>query len=127
MRKFGFVILSFGMLMMGSCLASADLTGSKWGLAERPGIYVEFLSDSRVSGYGGCNRFSGAYERSGNTISFGPLASTKRACADELMQSEFRFFQALGATTSFHIDSDTGAMIHKSANDAELMRLIRSN
>jgi hypothetical protein len=38
------------------------------------------LTETDVSGTGGCNTFSGTYTTDGDTISFGPLASTMMAC-----------------------------------------------
>lgn len=46
------------------------------------------FTDDGVSGYAGCNRFSGTFTYDDGTLSFGPLASTMRACADEAMALE---------------------------------------
>jgi hypothetical protein len=56
-----------------------------------------------VVGYGGCNRFSGSYSRSGDTLTFGPMMSTRRACAEPVMRRERRLFEILGqpVTVSF--------------------------
>ncbi|KND56958.1 Heat shock protein [Candidatus Paraburkholderia schumanniana] len=35
----------------------------------------------RVSGFSGCNRFTGTYDLKGGKLSFGPLAGTRMACA----------------------------------------------
>jgi heat shock protein HslJ len=48
---------------------------------------LQFEGDS-ASGSGGCNRFTGTYEEDRNSISFGPLASTRMACPEEIMSAE---------------------------------------
>ncbi|KLU22093.1 heat-shock protein [Caballeronia mineralivorans PML1(12)] len=35
----------------------------------------------KTNGFSGCNRFTGTYDLSGGKLSFGPLASTRMACA----------------------------------------------
>src|SRR6266851_321314 len=37
---------------------------------------------SRAVGFGSCNRFSASYRLSGDSLSFGPVLSTKMSCAD---------------------------------------------
>jgi hypothetical protein len=37
---------------------------------------------ARPIGFGGCNRFSASYRLSGDSLSFGPVVSTKMACTD---------------------------------------------
>ena len=58
----------------------------------------------RASGYAGCNQFSGTYTLSGSSLSFGPLAMTRMACAtgDEL---ERRYTMALEQTTALKVTS----------------------
>jgi heat shock protein HslJ len=41
-----------------------------------------------ASGSSGCNRFTGIYEEEGHSVSFGRLAATRMACADEVMTAE---------------------------------------
>ena len=37
-------------------------------------------ADGRVEGFAGCNTFQGPYRAGGTTVTFGPLATTRRAC-----------------------------------------------
>ncbi len=56
--------------------------------------YVEFqLSENRVVGFGGCNRFSGSVELIGDSLKFGALASTNMACPT--LDDEAAFLRAL--------------------------------
>lgn len=73
-----------------------------WWLTDRavavPGdVWLE-LGDGVVSGSAGCNRFRGSYEAGADgTLSFGPAASTMRACDDATMALERRVLLALEA------------------------------
>lgn len=54
--------------------------------------------DNAVSGYAGCNTFTGTYTLSGASLSFGPLAMTRMFCADH-QALEDEYVKALAATT----------------------------
>jgi heat shock protein HslJ len=70
-------------------------------------VSMVFGEDGRVSGDSGCNTFNGPYTISGSSISFGPLASTLRACIpDEVSQQEQHFYAALDATTTYELNGD---------------------
>jgi heat shock protein HslJ len=65
-------------------------------------------ADTRASGSTGCNGFSGGYQLSGDSLQFGQLVSTLRACADpELNRQERGFLDALGATRVWRITGNT--------------------
>src|SRR5262249_23016145 len=67
-------------------------------------LSMVFDTDGHVSGNSGCNMFTGPYTISGSSISFGPLASTLRAClSDEANQQEQQFLAALNATTTYQL------------------------
>lgn len=59
----------------------------------------------RAQGQGGCNSYSGSYELENGTLSFGPLASTRRACPETQMSQEQRFFAALEAVKAARLDA----------------------
>jgi putative lipoprotein len=61
---------------------------------------VVFEAAGKVSGNGGCNRFSGPAAVSGTAIRIGPLVSTKMACADpRLNGQEAAYLTALESAT----------------------------
>lgn len=62
--------------------------------------------ERRVSGSGGCNRFSGAYELAGGRLTFGTLAATRRACPGPAMDAEAAFLAALGRAGSYRLEGD---------------------
>ena len=60
-----------------------------------------------VSGDAGCNTFSGPYQVDGESITIGPLVSTRRACADEeLQQQEDAYLAALQLAESYAVTGD---------------------
>ena len=62
----------------------------------------------QVRGGTGCNSFAGRYELSGDSLRFGPLASTRRACLDaEMNRQENAFFDALERTRTWRVTGDT--------------------
>lgn len=72
------------------------------GADHHPGTIQFNASTSKVSGFAGCNRFSGGYTASGDTINFGPLALTKMAC-EEGMDLENAFTDALSRAKRFQM------------------------
>lgn len=57
-----------------------------------------------AAGSTGCNRFSGAYAYGVRPdLSFGPLATTRRACPGPLMEQESRFLDALARAKSYRL------------------------
>jgi copper homeostasis protein (lipoprotein) len=63
-----------------------------------------FLLDpkaKRVTGSGGCNRFTGSFESGAGTLTFGPFAGTRMACPS--MDRETAFLRALEGTKRFRL------------------------
>lgn len=92
---------------------AANLAGTSWTLEEIDGdspagvVTLEFTDDSSVQGNSACNTFRGPYQVSGDSIAFGPLATTRRACAQDLMSLETRVLEALSAVTGAERDGPT--------------------
>lgn len=63
-----------------------------------------FDSEGRVSGTGGCNRYTGSYTLEDDRLTFGPLAGTKMMCPEAVMGQEDRFHKALGAVDRIAVD-----------------------
>ena len=91
-------------------LSLADLKGIPWRLSRLgrnehvpEGVKVTAVfGDGRVSGSGGCNRYSAAVDETGPLgFSIGPAASTKMACPDPAGGFEDRYFSALQAANRF--------------------------
>ena len=54
-----------------------------------------FYGVGQAGGNGSCNRFFGTLKVDGTRIQFGPIGSTKMACAGEAMAQESRYLTAL--------------------------------
>ncbi len=67
----------------------------------------EFLPEGRVSGSGGCNVINASFTLDGDKLSFGPVMSTMMACAEDVMQQEIAFTQALEQIETFTLEGDT--------------------
>jgi heat shock protein HslJ len=69
-------------------------------------VTVEFADDGSVSGSAGCNAFNASYETEGTTINFGPVASTRMACEQDVMDQEAAVFGAFESAATFEIVGD---------------------
>jgi heat shock protein HslJ len=76
-----------------------SLAGSEWGLRDTE-QFIAFKTEGEVSGNGGCNNFFGSYTQEGNAITFGPLASTKKACQGK-MKAEAQFLNSIQKARAF--------------------------
>jgi heat shock protein HslJ len=84
----------------------ATLEGTEWVLRElsegedapaEPELTLVF-DDGRLFGSSGCNSYSGSVEQAefvATALAVGPLASTRMACPDEIMDIEQRYLAAL--------------------------------
>lgn len=86
MRKvLTFTAIAALALALGGCAsnpggAGNDATGS-WGDVDVQGKpSLDLAEGGQVSGTDGCNRLTGKWTQDGDTVTFGPLASTLMAC-----------------------------------------------
>jgi heat shock protein HslJ len=61
---------------------------------------------SRVSGFSGCNRFTGSFKQTGSELGFSQMAGTMMACLAREMELESEVLKALGATTHYRIEGE---------------------
>lgn len=112
---------------------TGDLQGTSWrledlggtGVLDRVQATLEFSESGRVSGNGSCNQFSGTVKISGESITFGPLAATRKACVDAVGMQENNYFKALGAARRFNLDGPF-LLIYSEGADKPL-RFIRTS
>ena len=92
------------LAIAGSVGAGAStLQGSEWKpelingepVPQETSAFIQFRSKGRLEGYSGCNRLFSEYETSINQILIGPVAATRRACVDSVMQREAALATAL--------------------------------
>lgn len=83
-------------------------------------LTLNFDSKSNiVSGFSGCNNFSGSFSTLNNTIEFSKLASTKKMCADNAVNSiERQLLNHLSKANSYKIEK---GKLTLSYNDSTLL------
>lgn len=98
----------------GDILPPERLADTDWTIVEIDGQAVQGLNymlhftADRLSGLAGCNRFSGGYTQSGETLTIGPVAATRMFCPDPGMDHERRALQLLsGPVRTSYDDGDT--------------------
>ncbi|MFC3149077.1 META domain-containing protein [Piscinibacterium candidicorallinum] len=94
------------------------------GVIDRLQSRIQFTSEGRVSGSGGCNNFTGGVELKGNELKFGPLASTRKLCAGAVQQQEDAFFAALAKART--VRTDKGLLFMSDAQGNPVLRLARA-
>ncbi|MEU8677239.1 META domain-containing protein [Streptomyces sp. NPDC048560] len=65
---------------------------------------LTFAKDGTVEGHLGCNSFRGKATVAGSTITFGPLASTRKMCGEAEMDVERSMLAVLRGKTTYAID-----------------------
>jgi heat shock protein HslJ len=73
------------------------------------GVSAEF-DVTTISGNSGCNSYHASYEATGNEISFGPIASTKKICPEDEQSTEDRYLQLLAEIGSFEVSGRSMSM-----------------
>jgi heat shock protein HslJ len=105
-----------------------SLIGSEWILADLAGIPVianskasiAFPEVGRVAGNGSCNRFTGSVTITGDTLKFGPVASTRMACMDGgVSAQEDAYLKALDAANRYEF-RDPELLIYATGYDQPL-------
>jgi heat shock protein HslJ len=88
-------------------LVSLGPSGNEADVLAGTTVTLKFGEDGRAGGSTGCNTYGGTYEVRGDTISFGRLVSTRRACLDQnANEQEHRFLAALEAAQRFRLSSN---------------------
>lgn len=94
-------------------LVSFGAPGAESQVVEGTSVTLEFGADGQAGGSGGCNSYGGAYQVQGNTLTFGELTSTLRACVDERgMQQETDYFEALQSAGTFELTGNQLAIAY---------------
>ncbi|MFJ8863252.1 META domain-containing protein [Streptomyces sp. NPDC102451] len=84
-------------------LVSGDVTASLPAGTEKK-AHLTFGKDGSVGGNLGCNSFHGKATVSGSTLTFGPLASTRKMCAGPEMELERALLAVLDGTATYGIE-----------------------
>ena len=110
------------------------LANREWRLVElngRPSVttgdandpFLRFAVDSsRVTGNTGCNLLTGPFTLAGESLRFGALITTQRACVEQARnQQEVEFSGALSATMRYTVSGDTLTLFGASGPVARLV------
>jgi len=102
--------------------AQDPLSGTRWevvnynngsggvvSLIDGTRIPLDFGAGGQLSGNGGCNDFSAAYQVNGDGITIGRPSVTSMFCAEPegVMDQETKFLAALQSAATFRIDGNT--------------------
>lgn len=69
-------------------------------------LTADFSADNKISGSAGCNTYSGTYRLDGQSLTIpGPLATTMKACAGDVMAQETVFLTNLQAVAGYKLDN----------------------
>lgn len=97
----------------GPTATSDALAGTQWELLAIDGrpvlagedpLRITFGHDGRVSGTTGVNQLTASYSLTPDYLTFGPLATTRRAGPPELMAQEHRIVASLAGMCSYRLD-----------------------
>lgn len=116
-------------------LVSFGAPGAEQPIIEGSTITL-MLAGGQAGGSGGCNSYGGTYQVDGDSISFGEITRTERACLEEgVTEQEQRYFQALETASTYQVEGDqlritydagSGLLIFERALPAELTPAIET-
>jgi heat shock protein HslJ len=97
----------------GSGAVSSVLAGTE--------IHAFFSDEGRVTGSAGCNQYFADFNRTGNSLGFGPIGSTKMYCGepDGRMAQEQAYLSLLGSVTGYEISG--GRLILKDSQGSGVL------
>ncbi len=133
MMGFGFFLLFLAglalVMMQGGQMiqvggGGAEVTGVSWrpvsvgdeAIPEDSGLTLRFEVDGSIKGHGGCNGFSGSLQKSGSGIEVGPLAATRMACPETIMNRETAFMNAVQKLRDFKTTGDGMSLLDEDGN-----------
>lgn len=95
----------------GEAVSVPGLWSTSWRLEDLAGAAVidsvqatlAFLEQGQVAGNGSCNQFHGGATVADDRIAFGPLATTRMFCGEEVMRQEGDYLGALREAERFEI------------------------
>ena len=100
----------------GPTATSDALAGTEWAIVrlgdtpvldgDHP-LVIAFGHDGRVSGSTGVNQLTASYSLTAEYLTFGPLATTRRAGTPELMEQEHLVLQSLAGMCPYVLTAQT--------------------
>ncbi|MEM7088981.1 MAG: YbaY family lipoprotein [Pseudomonadota bacterium] len=120
------------ILVQAGAQGAAMLENTEWTAASLQGAPIEtdrrpelsFGQGGAFAGTGGCNRFTGQAEISGNRIEFPDnMAATLMACPPPLDEVERQFLKTMQSVTTFAVQGDALALLN--ASGEPVIKLVR--
>jgi len=93
-------------------------------LTDKRAARLDFGADGRLTGHASCNSLSASYTLAGDKLKIGPIATTRKACGDALMEQEDRVLTALERAARATVPPH-GFLTLQDAEGAVLMRASR--
>lgn len=98
---------------------TSSLEGKEWKLSALNGNKLvtdskitALFKDGKLSGSGGCNRFTASYQLKDKILTVNPqIASTMMACPQPLMNQEQTFLEALAGSKEYKVDNQGNLQI----------------
>jgi heat shock protein HslJ len=88
--------------------AGVDVTNAMGALASKGGVTLAFTDQGQAAGFSGCNQYTGTYEiEGGHSLSFGPLAGTRKMCPPPLMELEALTLKTLEAVEGVYVRDES--------------------
>jgi len=128
--------LSTGGQMTFGRAAAQSLVGPTWELTGynngRNGVQsvlagttstAVFGEDGRITGSAGCNTYMGPYQSADQSLTIGPLATTRLACAQPVMDQETAYLAALQRGSRYEFES--GQLVLRDASGAIQATFVR--
>jgi heat shock protein HslJ len=70
-------------------------------------VTAVFGADGKLSGNDGCNNYNGTYTLDGDKITIGPIATTRMACDQAVMDQETAYLNALAKASTYTLGKDS--------------------
>jgi len=117
---------------------SQALTGTSWlvtginngkdavvSLVPGTNVTMNFATDGKVAGSGGCNNYTSTYTQDGGKLTFTSAATTRRMCAAPgVMEQEQAFLKALALASSAQMEGNDLEL--RTADGALALSLVRN-
>jgi heat shock protein HslJ len=111
------------MLTIVAMAITLTLTGSNWVSPSNQAQTLTF-DGSRISGTAGCNRFMGSFTQDGANIALIDIASTRKACAPDIMAKEQKWLAMLDKVR--HAEISGNLLLLKDGGGKVIAKLTRA-
>lgn len=105
------ILISVFIAACSGSKSSGSLKSTQWELTSLTELgssfqvkpTVEFSADGKISGFGGCNKFTGKYKVNGENITLTGIEATDLACDNTPLESAFLL--ALQKSSTYKIEN----------------------